>query len=217
MLKVKLSEIGWYHPAEGSDGREFFIILKGAAVHREQERFEGEPRLEVTIREGVAHDVIAARHMQSISWRATYPNEAAGVSEEWVSERTSNWLKPESLEASVGRLDAIIKDPAQFYRVAEAQGEIVGFVHVSTKEDTSKYIEAVYTNPNVFGKGVGKKLMDAAIEWMGDTPATLEVVTYNERAKKFYAKYGFHEIPGSEALFAETMPTILMIREGEKR
>lgn len=47
-------------------------------------------------------------------------------------------------------------------------------------------------------------------------PIDLEVVTYNGRAKAFYRKYNFDEIPGTEVLFAEKIPVITMIRKGGK-
>jgi ribosomal protein S18 acetylase RimI-like enzyme len=182
----------------------------------EKSAVEFEPKLNVVVREATsAEEVIPARHMQAASWRATYPNEEAGVSEEWVNARTSAWLHPDRLKQSIEILDGIIKDPTQFYRIAEANGEVIGFIHLTTKEDSSKYLEALYTSPNTFGAGVGAKLMQAADEWIGGNTATLEVATYNQRARRFYEKHGFHEIPGSDHFYAETMPTIYMIREGE--
>lgn len=181
----------------------------------EYAQLEQEPKPKVVIREATdPHEVIPARRMQAASWLATYPNEAAGVSEEWVRTRTDAWNQPDRLEQSVGILDGILKDPSQFYRLAEINGEIVGFIHVTTKANDIKYVEAVYTRPETFGTGIGAKLMDAADEWIGDGEVKLEVATYNERAKRFYEKRGFEEIPGSDHFYAEVMPTIYMKRKG---
>lgn len=184
----------------------------------EKSTVEHEPKLAVVVREAFSpEEVIPARHMQAASWRATYPNEEAGVSESWVREQTSNWLEPERLQKSVERIAEIIKDPLQFYRLAEANGEIIGFIHLTTGEDGGKFLEALYTNPNTFGHGVGEKLMNAAKEWIGDSTTQLEVVSYNQRARRFYQKHGFHEIPGSDHYFNETMPVLYMIREGDQQ
>ena len=107
-------------------------------------------------------------------------------------------------------------DPTQFYRIAEFDGKIVGFIHITTKQDGRKHLEAIYTSPETFGTGVGQELMEQANVWIGDSPATLEVATYNERAIRFYEKNGFKKIEGSDHFYAEKMPVIDMIREGVK-
>lgn len=181
-----------------------------------QTQFEREPLANVTVREAVVEDVVALRSMQQASWRATYPNEAEGVSKEWVYDRTEKWLTPEWIAESTRRLEKVISDPTQFYRLAEVDGEIMGFVHASTDLDKSKYLEAIYTSPDTFGRGVGAQLMDQAIEWAGESDFILEVASYNQRASRFYEKYGFYKIPGSEHLFADVMPSVFMKRPGVK-
>ena len=173
---------------------------------------EFEPKPHVTIKEAVAEDVREARAMQARSWLATYPNEENGVSEEWVRARTEHWLAPEVLDKSVERLDAILHDPTQFYRLAMQYDTVVGFVHLTTKEDGSKYLEAIYTEPSTFGSGVGDTLMKTADTWIGASPVTLEVVRYNARAITFYQKHGFEMVPDSEHLYADTMPVVYMKR-----
>ena len=178
---------------------------------------EKEPTPQITIREAVAPDeVVPARIMHAESWLAAYPNEPAGVSEEWVRARTDRWLEPEQLEKSKEILARILDDPSQFYRLAEQQGEIVGFIHLMTKQDGSKHLEAIYTSPETFGTGVGASLMDAANQWIGGDTVTLEVVSYNERARRFYEKYGFRVIQGSDHLYADKLPVIEMKREGKE-
>ena len=44
----------------------------------------------------------------------------------------------------------------------------------------------------------------------------LGVTTFNERAKRFYKKWGFKEIEGSESLKFDKLPEIQMIKEGDK-
>ena len=177
-------------------------------------QFETEPLANVTIREATIEDVVALRSMQQASWRATYPNEAEGVSKDWVYARTAEWLAPDRIAESTKRLERVLADPNAFYRVAELNGEVVGFVHASTSLDKSKYLEAIYTSPATFGRGIGTQLMDPVIEWAGESDFILEVVAYNARALKFYEKYGFSKIKGSDHLYADTMPTIFMKRTG---
>ncbi|MNQ66715.1 hypothetical protein D3C85_812140 [compost metagenome] len=59
--------------------------------------------------------------------------------------------------------------------------------------------------------------MQKIIDWLDESkPIVLGVVAYNERAKAFYRKWGFVEIPGSEALFDNKIPEIMMSREPQK-
>ena len=74
----------------------------------------------------------------------------------------------------------------------------------------------MYVEKNWHGKGVSTALMQKAIDWFDTTkPIELGVVQYNERAKAFYRKWGFEEVPNSETLFADKIPSILMVRKGE--
>ena len=60
--------------------------------------------------------------------------------------------------------------------------------------------------------------MQKIIEWSDPTkPIELGVVTYNARARAFYKKWGFEEIPGSETLFDNKIPEIKMIRKGDQQ
>lgn len=58
--------------------------------------------------------------------------------------------------------------------------------------------------------------MQKIIDWFDDSkPIVLGVVAYNERAKAFYAKWGFVEIPDSEVMFDGKIPEIMMTRKPE--
>ncbi len=143
-----------------------------------------------TIREATLDDVEPIRRMHAASWLATYPNEAYGVSFEWVKNRTDDWLTPASLEVSKGYVAKAIHDANGFYRVAEVDGEIVGFVHAATNDDGTKEFEAIY-----------------------NAEAGLEVATYNARAIRFYEKHGFRIVKGTESLYADTIPIVQMKRK----
>jgi GNAT superfamily N-acetyltransferase len=77
-----------------------------------------------------------------------------------------------------------------------------------------QHVGSLYVDKNWHGKGVGAALMQKVIEWFDPTkPIELGVAVYNERAKAFYRKWGFEEIPGSESLFADKIPEIRMVRK----
>lgn len=176
---------------------------------------EKEPVPQFSIREGLPDDAPGARAMQAESWLATYPNEEAGVTYEWVKSLTDSWLTAEKLDESRRIFTEAINGPSMFYRLAESNGRVVGFVHAATNDDGTKELEAIYTSPETFGSGLGQRLMNMANEWIGNADTTLKVATYNERAIRFYEKNGFHVVQGTEELYKEMIPIITMKREGD--
>lgn len=171
---------------------------------------------EFAIREGVPDDVLCTRAVQAESWLATYPNEEAGVSYEWVKNLTDNWLTDQALKQSRQILTDVINDPSMFYRLAESGGKVVGFIHTATNNDGTKELEAIYTSPETFGSGLGQQLMNIANKWIGGTETTLKVAEYNARAIRFYEKNGFRIVQGTEELYKEMIPIITMKREGDR-
>lgn len=167
-----------------------------------------------TLREATRRDMASIRPLHAESWLATYPNDEHDVPYDWVKARTDGWLTPKQLVRSAEYLQGILDDPNQFYRVAEQGNRVVGFVHAGTNEDQTKELEAIYTAPETFGSGLGAKLMKAALAWADDAPVTLEVATYNDRAIRFYEKFGFKEVEGTNKVFAERIPIFTMKREG---
>ena len=175
---------------------------------------EKDPTLQFSIRPATPDDAAAARAMQAESWLAAYPSDENGVSYDWVKSRTDAWLTGDKLDESRQILKAVLNDPDQFYRVAEQGGKLVGFVHAATNLDGSKELEAIYTSPATFGRGLGDLLMAEVDGWIGGRATTLEVASYNRRAIRFYEKHGFTKIEGSEHLYRDKIPAIIMSREG---
>ena len=176
---------------------------------------EKEPVPQLNIREALPDDAPTARAMQAESWLATYPNDEAGVTYEWVKNLTDSWLTTEKLDRSRQIFTDVINDPTVFFRLAESEGKVVGFVHVATNDDGTKELEAIYTSPETFGSGLGQRLMNVASEWIGDIDTTLKVAKYNARAIRFYEKNGFRVVEGTEELYKEMIPIITMKREGD--
>jgi ribosomal protein S18 acetylase RimI-like enzyme len=53
------------------------------------------------------------------------------------------------------------------------------------------------------------------MEWIGDgSDVVLEVVSYNQRAIRFYEKFGFEKVGESEHMYRDKMPVMTMIRKG---
>jgi GNAT superfamily N-acetyltransferase len=69
--------------------------------------------------------------------------------------------------------------------VAEADGEIAGFAAVVGGE-----LDGLFVEPDLWGLGIGKALVDAATHQARRKGFTLRVVA-NPRARKFYERCGF--------------------------
>lgn len=176
---------------------------------------EKEPRPNYEIREATLDDVESIRRMQAQSWRDTYRNDAIGVTEQWLAEETASWLTPEALEKSREHFRKILASPTDFYRVALRGSEVVGLLHLATHDDGSKYLWGLYTAKETHGTGLAQQLMALADEWIGDKAVDLGVASYNERAKAFYRKNGFHETDKVNDLFRDMIPETTMRREAK--
>ena len=83
--------------------------------------------------------------------------------------------------------------------VAEQDGAVVGFAHLSTGDEAE--LHAIYVRPDAWGTGAGRALMAAAetrLAEAGCHDVVLWVLATNERARRFYAKAGWHA-DGGEA------------------
>ena len=177
---------------------------------------ETEPMPHYEIREATLADIEPIRRMQALSWRDTYENDELGVTKEWLEVETDSWMTEDKLAKSHEMLSSVFENPDHFYRVALQAQEVVGLLHLATKEDGTKHLWGLYTAKRTHGTGLAQELMHLATEWIGDNMADLDVASYNERAKAFYRKYGFVEQPGIVDLYRDKIPSIRMIRKGEK-
>lgn len=76
---------------------------------------------------------------------------------------------------------------------------------------------SLYVSKEFHGSGVSHELMQKVVDWFDDNkPIELGVALYNERAKTFYRKWGFEEVPDSESLFDGMIPEVKMIRKGDQ-
>ena len=94
-------------------------------------------------------------------------------------------------------------DPRYRFRVAEAGGEVVGFVKLGPStlpiETDARAVELrqLYVSKEHHGSGTARVLTDWAIDQarsQGFEELYLTVYTDNHRAKRFYDRYGFVEV-----------------------
>ncbi len=96
-------------------------------------------------------------------------------------------------------------DPLQVYRLAEAEGRLLGFCKISAKcgfpgharGEKAMELKQLYTAPDATGMGIGAALMDWAMAEMAKCDADevqLSVYADNHGAQRFYARYGFAQV-----------------------
>lgn len=160
-------------------------------------------------------DVKAVRGLLARLWIDTYPNDAVGVSRAWVENRVSTWESPEALEKSTELIRQTLAHPeTEFYRVATTQDGLAGMVHAN-KKDTTQELDALYVDTRYHGTGTAQALMDEAMKWLNlREDIELWVANYNDRAIKFYSKYSFVVVPGTDRLHHEKIPIVKMTRRG---
>jgi len=160
-------------------------------------------------------DVEAATHMRLASWLDTYVNEEHGISKDWIEERNKQQSTPEALER---RKKMLSGGDNKGFVAKDKNGTIIGAAMPYRDAKGIQHVGSLYVAKTWHGMGVGGALMQEIINWSDPSqPIVLGVVTYNERAKAFYRKWGFSEIPGSETLFDNKLPEIMMTRKGDKQ
>ena len=72
--------------------------------------------------------------------------------------------------------------------VYEAEGRVAGFISLIGRYE----VGAFFVDPALQGQGIGRALMDHARELRGTLQ--LDVFAENEKGRRFYDRYGFHQI-----------------------
>lgn len=100
-------------------------------------------------------------------------------------------------------------DPLQVYRLAEAEGRLLGFCKISAKcgfpdharGEKAMELKQLYTAPDATGMGIGAALMDWAMAEARAYEADaiqLSVWSGNTDAQRFYTRYGFAKVADIE-------------------
>lgn len=110
-------------------------------------------------------------------------------------QRRASLELPEYRDQLVADPDAIHLPPAQIANgqviVAEMGGEVVGFAAVVGGE-----LDGLFVEPDLWGSGIGKVLVNAAVQEARKRGLALRVIA-NPRARRFYEGCGF-SVEGEE-------------------
>lgn len=170
-----------------------------------------------TITEMTREDVEEATAMRLESWLDTYVNKEAGVTREWIEARNADQMSPEKKESRVKRfIKGKQEGTFNAWVAKDEQGTIIGSTTPFIDEQGNQRLGSLYVDKHWHGKGVAGQLIQKVIDWFDSTkPIELMVVTYNDRARAFYRKRGFVEVPDSNYLFDDKIPEVKMIRKAQ--
>jgi len=144
------------------------------------------------------------------TWLATYPNKEHGITKGDIL------TKDFDSEKKISTWRDTIKNSgkkSKYICVAKHNNKVVGFCLASKKKGLNE-LGVLYILPDYQRMGIGIKLMDRAVDWLGRKKKIfLKVASYNKNAIAFYKKYGFVKtgVTSSDRLInGKVMPEIEM-------
>ena len=166
----------------------------------------------IEVREAVLDDVDEMARVNAAGWREGYRGIVPDDRLDHLPE--ADWRRQMQAGLREPRLDS-------FTRIAELDGEFAGYCFVAApgrdEPDESKVAElvAIYVEPRLWRRGVGRSLIEAAIgraaelgcEWL-----LLWTFEENHRALRFYEAAGFERDGARRPFVPIGTPTVRMRR-----
>ena len=127
-----------------------------------------------------------SNHADSLTLRLAVPEEHDDLEE---LQRRASLELPEYRDQLIANPDAIYLPQGQIANgqviVAELDGEVAGFAAVVGGE-----LDGLFVEPDLWGRGVGRALVDAATHEARKRGLALKVIA-NPRTRRFYEHCGF--------------------------
>ena len=136
--------------------------------------------------------------------------------------------KPENVQAYLSQaftpvqLEKELRNPASTFLLASLEGKLVGYTKLNlaaaqtdVQDPESLEVARLYTVEEVWGKGVGQFLLNAALDFAkekGKTFVWLGVWEHNARAIRFYEKNGFRAFGSHPFPFGDEIQTDWLMR-----
>src|SRR5438445_2702203 len=103
----------------------------------------------------------------------------------WEEDRENIQAHPDAIEARAEDIRA------ERVRVAVGEGRLLGFSTVLATEEDRGELDALFVEPEVMRRGVGRMLLDDAVSIARERGLHRIEVTANPRAVAFYRRAGF--------------------------
>jgi ribosomal protein S18 acetylase RimI-like enzyme len=137
----------------------------------------------VGIRDAGVDDVREIQNIVRTTWDDTYRESIPeGVRKEFIGQAYSTDSLRYRMESNV-------------FLAASHNGRVVGFADFRSRSSTEAELAAIYVLPEMQGRGIGARLLQAGIaRFPPRTEFVLRVEQDNMRARRFYEAHGFrHE------------------------
>ena len=134
----------------------------------------------IEVRDAGVDDVPAIQRVARTTWDHTYQwSIPEGVRAEFVSQAYSNYALRRRMESNV-------------FLVAAEGEEVFGFADFRALSETEAELAAIYVLPEMQGRGIGARLLEAGIgRFPLRTGFVLRVEQDNTQAQRFYEAHGF--------------------------
>lgn len=104
----------------------------------------------------------------------------------------------------------------QHFVAAFVEGRFAGFVIATLHGPDDRELDWLMVHPDFHGSEVSVALMRAGMAWLGtDRAMWLNVLQHNERAIRFYRRFGFEISGPSPAPDENSIPQYIMARPGD--
>lgn len=167
--------------------------------------------MDIEVRDATVEDVEQIRHVLKTTWLATYPNEELGITKEDIEQRFND-STPEARERLTKWKQNINTKPDQHEWVVKSGDQVIGWC--LARKGGENHIQTLYVLPEFQGKGVGGRLLTAALDWIGKGKGvSLNVASYNQKAIDFYKRYGFVDMGKAAQTDLQPFPSGAVIPE----
>ena len=147
--------------------------------------------MSIIFKEATNKDISQIFNLQRVAWLATYPNKEYNIKLSDIKSKFLN-LSNKEWEDKKARYRSRISDPNIFFLLAKEGGKVVGYCQ-AIKNHSEHRIGAIYVSPDRQRQGVGSRMFEKALDWLGSSqPIFLNVASYNQQAINFYQKFSFY-------------------------
>jgi GNAT superfamily N-acetyltransferase len=169
---------------------------------------------EISIAKAEPNDAEDLSRIKQCIWLNTYQNKEFGITAEDIFAK--DFLCKERISKRAEHMSVV--DGINYTLVAKVGPQIVGYGRAFKSKKINEIV-TLYVIPKRQGQGIGSALLKDLLRWLGDHKAVrLGVVLYNEKAIRFYEKFGFkagnlvcHDKPTFPS--GRDLPELEMIRE----
>ena len=135
-----------------------------------------------TIERAKVEEVDPIKQVLSETWVATYGDH---LSRSTIEHVTTYWHDP-------GLLRSQIEKPGDYFAVAKDDGKIIGLINIVVLSRDELYLPRLYVRPEYQGRGVGTRLLNAALASYPDAMVIrLAVEQQNAKGHSFWRSQEF--------------------------